>query len=135
MQTFPLGPGLPTGRLSVTPEQASGDLVKLLEQLPQDGSAPWVSQAAVWILEEDANLESLGKIRYLGEAAGHVIDEQVSVDAMICLERAGINLRGRAIWGDRLAICQAVLGKPGAGSTVLAWCNRTLSQAGADPAK
>ena len=60
-----------------------------------------VSQAAIWIISDDADYDNLGE---LVEGASRVINQTEAAQAMKILDRAGINIRQKRIWNDRIAI-------------------------------
>lgn len=60
-----------------------------------------VRQAAIWIATDDADYDALGTLSGGFGFGSRIIGADSAVRAMQMCERAGINIRGKAIWADR----------------------------------
>ncbi len=97
------------------PEAAPAGLADLAAVLERERPGYDIEQAAIWIVTDNADYDDLGiLISGFGGFGARVIDEDVAARAMQLVDAAGINITGKAIWRDRLAIAD------GCDDTVLA---------------
>jgi hypothetical protein len=103
----------------------------LLDQARKARSAPAVTQAAIFVVTENAPYEALcawdsgtPKVRSR---------EREAVRAMMLLERLGVPLNGKALWDQRLGLARAVIHAPTAPPPDVAeWCERVVNAAAAE---
>ena len=94
-----------------SPQQA--ELAKLMPVLDRAGVPYSVTQAAVWIVTDNATYSDLGVLvrRSQFQPAGtgsRVIGEFDAARAMQLCQEAGINIKAKAIWRDRGIILQGL---------------------------
>jgi hypothetical protein len=116
-------------QFTVAPAPKQRELQTLLPVIHQAGVAFDTTQAAVWIVTDNADYEELGTLE--SSFGGRVINELEAAQAMMFIEQAKLDLKKRAIWGDRVRICEKVLANSGASdSEVKSWCTQVLRDAG-----
>ena len=81
------------------------ELARLMPVLRKAGVSFDVRQAAVWIVTDNADYGDLGiLVSGFGGFGPRVIDEEDAARAMQICEEAGIDIKRKAIWGDRQRI-------------------------------
>jgi hypothetical protein len=95
--------------------------------LERAGASSAAIQAAVWIITDNADYDDLGTLvsRSTFQITGgdRAIREQEAAQAMMHIQRAGVDLEQKAVWRDRFTICRAVLADAAdVSADVLAWC-------------
>jgi len=112
---------------SVEEGPAQEDLKKVLPLLRTASASDEVTQAAVWMVSDDADYDDLGTlvISYggLGFGGSRAINERDAAHAMMLLERAKVDVREKAIWDDRVPVCEEVAGTTESAAT---WCSALL---------
>jgi hypothetical protein len=111
---------------AIEPAPQQEALSKLLAVLGDRGALYPPTQAAVWILTDDATYADLG-ILVAGQAfasigGSRMIRQSDAVQAMMAIEQAGLKLTGRRIWKDRDLVCKGLAADAAADLT--AWCAR-----------
>ena len=96
-----------TFKIERSPNQE--ELEKLLPVLESEDASYPVKQAAIWIITDDADYGDLGTLVSDGS---RVINEYEAAEAMRLIEKAGIDIKNKAIWGDREKIEKGNTGKP-----------------------
>jgi len=87
------------------------ELASLTPVLDKAGASFAVRQAAVWIVTDNATYSELGILvrrPAYGGPGTRVIKENDAARAMKLCDQAGINIRNKRIWWDRLRILNAV---------------------------
>jgi hypothetical protein len=114
-------------KFSVAPAPEQEELQKVLPVLHAAGSDEEVIQAAVWIITDDADYDDLGTlvVSYggLGFGGSRAINEPQAARAMMLLEKAKLDVKQRAVWGDRVSICEEVAGTQ---ANAAGWCSAVL---------
>jgi len=102
------------------------EVVKFFPVANRAGVSYETKQAGVWIVTDDADYGGLG-ILVGGFFGGgpRVINEEEAANAMMLLEKSGIDITSRSIWNDRLSICDSVITKTSAAST---WCGKVYRE-------
>lgn len=85
------------------------ELSVLLPVLEAEGASYPVMQAAIWIITDNADYDDLGTLVSNGE---RIIRGYEASEAIRLIEKAGIDIRDRAIWEDRDQIERDNTGKP-----------------------
>lgn len=82
------------------------ELTRLMPVLDKARVDTSTRQAAVWIVTDDADYDDLGILvaSQFGFGGSRVINEQETARAMRICDDAGIDIRQKAIWGDRQQI-------------------------------
>jgi hypothetical protein len=91
------------------------DLVRLMREVENSTVDFPTKQAAVWIVTDNASYADLGALRKsfggittsLGPSGPRLIGEKEALAAMELCEKAGIDLRKKAIWKDREALLKS----------------------------
>lgn len=84
-------------------------LGKLIPVLDEEKCSFPVIQAAVWIITDNANYDGLGTLISDSEGFGsRLIKEEETAEAMYVIDKAGIDIRSKAVWRDRKAIAKGV---------------------------
>jgi hypothetical protein len=102
------------------------EVVKFFPVANRAGVSYETKQAGVWIVTDDANYDGLGILvgGFLG-GGPRAINEDEAANAMMLLEKSGIDVSARSIWNDRLDICNTVITKGSAAST---WCGKVFRE-------
>lgn len=124
---------IPTGEdeFSVEESPEQEDLQTLLPTIRRGRASFAVTQAAVWIITDDADYEGLGTLTesFGGFGGGsRVINEPEVARAMMLIEQANLNLSERSIWADRVDICQGIRRRSRATQDIRSWCSRVLRE-------
>lgn len=85
------------------------ELEKLMPILDAEDASYPVKQAAIWIITDNADYDDLGTLVSDGS---RVINEYEAAEAIKFIEKAGINIKNKAIWEDRERIEKGNTGKP-----------------------
>ena len=88
------------------------ELDRLMHVLAKSDQTSYVTQAAVWIVTDNADYSELGVLAFGPLGTLRAINEETAVQAMIMCEQAGIDITRKAIWRDRERILQG-LGESG----------------------
>lgn len=95
-------------RFTVQRSPQQTDLRKLMPVLDQANADSETRQAAVWIVTDDATYDDLGILvsrpAYAMFGGSRVINEAEAARAMQLCDKAGINIKSKAIWQERAAI-------------------------------
>jgi hypothetical protein len=100
-----------TDAFSVERAPAQAELVKLMPVLDRANVEYPVRQAAVWIVTDDADYDDLGELVETsdgGSSGPRVINDAEAARAMQICDQAGIPIRSKAIWSDRVEIANGV---------------------------
>jgi len=103
------------------------ELQAVVPALHRGGAGYTVTQAVVWIITDNAEYDDLGTL-VSGPIAGfgsRDINQPEAAQAMMLIERARVDLRDKAIWSDRVSICEEVVGTAAEAS---AWCAKVLRE-------
>jgi hypothetical protein len=102
------------------------EVVKFFPVAERAGASYETKQAGIWIVTDDANYEDLG-ILVGGFFGGgpRAINEDEAANAMMLLEKSGIDVTSRSIWNDRLSVCESVITKP---SSASGWCGKVFRE-------
>lgn len=111
---------------TVEPAPRQEALSLVLPVLAETGAPYPVTQAAVWIVTDNATYGDLG---ILVRGSSRIINEPEAAQAMMTIERAGGDLRRRRIWQDRQQVCKGI---GTAGAELTAWCERILADGPSD---
>lgn len=84
----------------------------------------------MWIVTENLDFSGLGR---LTTDFGRVIRAHHTAEAMIYIDRAKLDLRSRAIWAERVEVCET--GRDGSSKDVVHWCIQVLSEAASEAGK
>jgi TolA-binding protein len=86
------------------------ELARLMPALAKAGADTATTQAAVWIVTDDASYGDLGILvaSYNGMPGGRIIDEEEAALAMKICDQAGIDITGKQIWSDREEILEGI---------------------------
>lgn len=90
---------------------AGSDLTRLMGVLSGSNVTFATKQAAVWIVTDDASYSHLGTLlsgHFGGFGGVRAIGPNEAVGAMRLCSRAGIDIRRKAIWGDRQSLLDSV---------------------------
>ena len=95
---------------SVRRSPFQAELAKLMPILAKAGVDVETRQAAVWIVTDDADYDDLGTLvaSQFGFGGSRIINEIETTRAMKICEEAGINIKGKRIWGDKAMILEGL---------------------------
>lgn len=109
----------PDDRFTVQRSPQQADLLKLMPVLQRSSLSSQVTQAAVWMITDNADYTALGRLVTFPRApVGATVTQIRSIGpaeaarAMQLLDEAGINLAARAIWRDRVTIVNGLADGP-----------------------
>lgn len=91
-------------RFSVQRSPNQVELEILMKVLSKENTTSAVEQAAIWIVTDNADYDDLGilvmRSMYSSYGGTRVMNEFEAARAMQICEKAGINIKAKAIWGD-----------------------------------